>query len=118
MVSYFLDVMCARNVFVSMNLSWHIAEILIHVYFNILWENMYKKYYSLIYDEFIAHIYFILFKKECLRLSIAAKNLISKVGHYYLDEHDTYINMFRATREPHLLVVHVSDRLVVGEICY
>jgi hypothetical protein len=80
-----------------MNLSWHVVELLVHVYFSVLWENRYKKSYSLIYDEFIAHIYFILFKKECLRLSAAAKKVISKVGHWYLDERDTYIRVFGAT---------------------
>jgi hypothetical protein len=74
--------------------------------------------YSLICDEFIARIYFILFKRECPRLSTATKNMISKVGHWYLDERDTYIRVFGATEEPHFLPVHVLDRLVVGEICY
>ena len=58
MASYLLDVMCAINVFVGMNMRWHVAELLVHVYFNMLWENMYKKYYSLICDEFIAIIVF------------------------------------------------------------
>jgi hypothetical protein len=44
--------------------------------------------------------------------------MISKVGHWYLDELDTYIRVFGATGVPHLLPVHVLDRLVVGEICY
>jgi hypothetical protein len=118
MASYLLDVMCARHIFVVMSLSWHVVEIPVHVYFSILWENMYKKSYSLICDEFIAHIYFILFKKECPRLSVATKKMISKVGHWYLDERDTYIRVFKATRAPHILPVHVPDRLVVGEICY
>jgi hypothetical protein len=74
--------------------------------------------YSLICDEFIARIYFILFKRECPRLSTATKNMISKVGHWYLDERDTYIRVFGATEAPHFLPVHVLDRLVVGEICY
>jgi hypothetical protein len=94
---YLLDVMWARNIFADMNLSWHVVELPIHVYFSILWEKRYKKSYSLICDEFIARIYFILFKKECLRLSAAVKNMISKVGHRYLDERDTYIRVFGAT---------------------
>jgi hypothetical protein len=36
MVSYLLDVMCTRNVFADMNLSLHVAELPIHVYFSIL----------------------------------------------------------------------------------
>jgi hypothetical protein len=44
--------------------------------------------------------------------------MISKVGHWYLDECDTYIRVFGATIAPHLLPVHVPDQLVVGEICY
>jgi hypothetical protein len=118
MDSYLLNVMCARNIFFDMNLSWHVAKLLVHVYFNILWENRYKTFYSLICDELITHIYFILFKKECSRLSAAAENMISKVDQWYLDEHDTYIRVFRATRAPHLLLAHVPYRLVVGEICY
>jgi hypothetical protein len=47
-----------------MNLRWHVMELHVHVYFNILWENMYKKYYTLICDEFITHIHFITFNKE------------------------------------------------------
>jgi hypothetical protein len=73
MASYLLDAMCARNIFSGMNLSWHVAEIPVQVYFNVLWENMYKKSYSLICDEFIECIYFILFKKECLRLRLRPK---------------------------------------------
>jgi hypothetical protein len=46
------------------------------------------------------------------------KKMISKVGHWYLDENDTYIRVFGATEAPHLLPVYVADRLVVGEICY
>jgi hypothetical protein len=44
--------------------------------------------------------------------------MISKVGHWYLDEHATYIRVFGATGAPHILPAHVPDRLVVGEICY
>jgi hypothetical protein len=36
MTSYLLDVMCARNIFTSMNLSWHVTELSVHVYFSIL----------------------------------------------------------------------------------
>jgi hypothetical protein len=84
MASYLLDVMSARNIFVDMNLSWHVAKLPIHIYFSVLWENKYKKYYSLICDELIARIYFILVKKECPRLLEVAKKMISKVGHWYL----------------------------------
>jgi hypothetical protein len=44
--------------------------------------------------------------------------MISKVGHWYLEETTTYIRVFGATGTPHLLPTHVSDWLVVGEICY
>jgi hypothetical protein len=109
MASYLLDVICARNFFVDMNLSWHVIEIPVHVYFSILWENRYKKSYALICDEFIARVHFIIFKNECPRLSIAAKKMISKVGHWYLEETTTYIRVFEATNAPHLLPTHVPD---------
>jgi len=118
MASYMLDVMCTRNIFAGMNISWNVAELSVHVYFSIQWENRYKKYYSLICDEFIAHIYFIIFKKECPRLSVAAKKMIAKVGHWYLDECSTYIMVFGATGAPHLLPTHVPYHLVMGEIYY
>jgi hypothetical protein len=118
MDSYLLDFMCVKNIFTGMNMSWHIPKLLVHVYFIILWENRYKKSYSLICDEFTTCVYFILFKKEFPRLPVATKNMISKVVHWYLDECDTYIMVFGATRAPHLLPTHVLDRLVVGEICY
>jgi hypothetical protein len=94
------------------------VELPVHVYFSILWENRYKKSYALICDEFITRIHFIIFKKECPRLSATAKKMVEKVGHWYLDERSTYIRVFGATRAPHLLPAHVPDWLVVGEICY
>jgi hypothetical protein len=36
MASYLLNVMCGRNVFIGMNLRWHVAEIPYHVYFSVL----------------------------------------------------------------------------------
>jgi hypothetical protein len=118
MALYLLDVICERNVFTDMNLRWHVSELSVHVYFIILWENKYKKFYTLICDEFITRIHFIIFKKECPRLSAAAKKMVAKVGHWYLDEFSTYIRVFGATVAPHILPAHVPDQLIVGEICY
>jgi hypothetical protein len=84
----------------------------------VLWENKYKKSYYLIFDEFIVRIYFVLFKKECPRLSAAAKKMISKVGHWYLDKLETYISVFKYIGLPHLLPAHVPNQLVVRKICY
>jgi hypothetical protein len=81
-------------------------------------ENMYKISYALICNEFIACIHFIIFKKECLRLSATTKKMVAKVGHWYLDESSTYIRVFRATQAPHILPTHVLDWFIVGEICY
>jgi hypothetical protein len=103
MASYLLDVICARNVFAGMNLSWHIVEFPVHVYFSILWENRYKISYAMICDGFIARIYFIIFRKEFPRLSVASKKMIAKVGHWYFEETSTYIRVFGATGAPHLL---------------
>jgi hypothetical protein len=47
MDSSLLGVIYTRNVFAGMNLIWHIAELHVHVYFIILWENRYKKSYAL-----------------------------------------------------------------------
>jgi hypothetical protein len=58
MASYLLYIICARNVFSGINLNWNSSELLVHVYFNILWDNKYKKSYTLICDHFIACIYF------------------------------------------------------------
>jgi hypothetical protein len=46
------------------------------------------------------------------------KKIISQVGHWYLKETTTYIRVFGATGTPHLLLTHVSNRLIVGEIYY
>jgi hypothetical protein len=48
MASYLLDVIFSRNIFSGMNLSWNIFEFPIHMYFNILWENRYKRSCALI----------------------------------------------------------------------
>jgi len=113
-----LEVICARNNFVGMNLKWHVVELHVHIYFNILWENRYKIFYAMICDEFIAIINFNIFRKECQRLSVATKNMISKFGHWYFEEKSTYIKVFKATGAPHLLPVHVLNRLILREIFY
>jgi hypothetical protein len=63
MASYLLDFICVRNSFVGMNLNWHPLDLVFHVYYNILRENKYKKFYVVICDQFIVPIYFFLFKK-------------------------------------------------------
>jgi hypothetical protein len=37
MASYLLDIICKRNIFVCMNLSWHVSKLPMHVYFSIMW---------------------------------------------------------------------------------
>jgi hypothetical protein len=44
--------------------------------------------------------------------------MVSKVGHWYFEETNTYIRVFGATCAPHLLPIHIPDQLIVGEICY
>jgi hypothetical protein len=114
LASYLLNVMCARNVSVGMNLRWNVAELMVHIYFNILCENMYKTSYALICNEFITCIHFIIFKKECPRLSAEAKKIITNIGHWYLYECSTYIRVSRSTIAPHILPAHVPYQLVVG----
>jgi hypothetical protein len=118
MASYLLDVICARNIFVGMNLRWHVSELPIHVYFSTLWEIRYKRSYSLICDDFLARVYFLIFRKECPRLSMVVKKMIAKFDHWHFKETSTYIRLFGATVAPHLLPVHVPDRLVLGDIFY
>jgi hypothetical protein len=72
----------------------------------------------MICDEFIAIVHFIIFIKECPTFSTTTKKMISKVGHWYFEETSTYIRVFKDTSAPHLLLVHVSDHLILGEICY
>jgi hypothetical protein len=109
MALYLLDIIYAKKGFSRLNLNWHSSELPTHVYFSILWDNRYKKSYSLICDEFIAHIYLLLFKKECPRMPKEAKKVISKMGHWYLDKCETYIRVFIAIGAPHLLPIYVHD---------
>jgi hypothetical protein len=78
MMSHLMDVIYTRNIFADMNLRWNVLELPVHVYLSILWENRYNRSYALICDEFIAHIYFIVFKKECPMLTEVAKKMIPR----------------------------------------
>jgi hypothetical protein len=118
MDSYLLDAICARNVFLGLNLSCHIYEFLVHVYFSVLWENKYKILITAICDTFIAQIHSLIFKQDNPSLSEATRRVIYKIRHWYLEETRTYIRVFGATRAPHLLPSHVLDRSVLGEIFY
>ena len=83
------------------------------MYFSILWENKYKKFYAMICDEFIARIHFIIFRQNCPRLSEATKKMIYKVGHWYVEEKRTYIMVFGAIGAPHILLACVPYHLVL-----
>jgi hypothetical protein len=72
----------------------------------------------MICDGFISRKYFIIFRKEFPRLSVAAKKMIAKVGHWYFEETNTYIRVFGTTSAPHLLLIHVPYHLILGDICY
>jgi hypothetical protein len=79
MASYLLDIVYARNTFIGMNLNWHSLELLVHVCFNILWENRYNVSYTIICDYLITCIYFFQFRKEFPRLLDEAKKVATKV---------------------------------------
>jgi len=51
-------------------------------------------------------------------LSTTTNKIILNIGHWYLDKHTTYIRVFEATEEFHLIHYHVLYRLIVGEILY
>jgi hypothetical protein len=50
----------------------------------------------LICDGFIAQVYSLIFKQDCPRLSEEARKVVSKIGHWYLEERRTYIIIFRS----------------------
>jgi hypothetical protein len=78
MASYLLDVIFARNTFPGMNLNWHPSELLVHVYFDILWENRYKKSYSLICDQFMCVFILYCFRKSAQYCQMWLKGLYPK----------------------------------------
>jgi hypothetical protein len=118
MTSYLLDAICARNVFPGLSLIWHVSEFPVHVYFSVLWENKYKRSITTICDGFITWVHSLIFKEDCPRLFEEERRVISRIGHWYMEERNTYIIIFGATSAPHLLPTHVLDMLVLGEIFY
>jgi hypothetical protein len=44
--------------------------------------------------------------------------VISKIGHWYLEETRTYIGILESTGAPRLLPIHVPDKLMLGGIFY
>jgi len=79
---------------------------------------MYKKYYVVVCDEVLAKVYSIIFKQNCPRLSDASKQVISRIGHWYMEKKSTYLGIFGATGAPHLLPAHVPNMMVLRLICY
>jgi hypothetical protein len=53
-----------------------------------------------------------------MSLSAIDNKMVVKVGHWYLDEHTTYIRVFGATEALHILPSHIPGQLIVGEIFY
>jgi hypothetical protein len=109
--------MCARNIFSEMNLSWHMSEPPVHIYFSMLWENKYKKSYSMICDLFLAHLYFIIFHQECPRLSKKLRRFshISTTG---ILKKNIPISGFSEQLAPSPFSMYVPNKVVLGEIFY
>jgi hypothetical protein len=116
MASYFLNVVCARNSFLGIHIYWNYLEVPMHVYFLMLWENKYKKYYRLICVSFLSQLYFVIFRKECLRVTDHTKKMINYIGDWYLEDNFTYIKIYDETMSPHIFPKYVQHRLDVGEI--
>jgi hypothetical protein len=80
MPSYFLDGICASNVFLRLSLIWHTIEAHVHVYFQALSKHKYKQRQSEICNHFLARLYYTIFREECPRLSTNKKRFINHIG--------------------------------------
>jgi hypothetical protein len=63
-------------------------------------------------------LFFIIFGRENPRFTDQAKELISRIGNWYLDENLPYIRIYGVNVTPHLFPKYVLDILVMGEVCY
>jgi len=74
-------------------------------------------YSTMICDLFFASLYFIFFHWECMRISNQGYKMLSNIGNWYIEEKHAYLRIF-GSGSPHFFPTYVTDKLVLGEICY
>lgn len=65
---------------------------------------------------FLAPIYDLIFDKPCLRLSEESLVVLRPIGDWSMEQDGNYLHIYGCSSAPHILPMHVLDRLVLMEI--
>lgn len=118
MSSYVMDTMCKHQNFLGMGWEWKLTSLPIHVYFLDLWDTRYEYDYQMIYNHFFKPLRTIISCESSPCMSQEAKNIISRIGDWYISLSGVYLSIFHSQNPSHQLLHYTPNHLVLVEVAY
>lgn len=93
--------MCSSIEYPSLGWKWEPNLLPVHVYYKMLWENIYKEDYEFICNVLFYTLYQVLFSEESPCMSLEGKNMVKEYGDWYMTLDGVYIIIHGSTKAPH-----------------
>ena len=117
--AYIMDTICFNSEFPLLRWRWTPTDPKpIHIYREQLWKANYKNHLYKICKGFILPIYYSIFDKPTLRISLEAEKNLTAVGSWFGEEKFTYIRIFGSNTKPHVFPLYVPYKVLARELAY
>lgn len=90
----------------------------VHVYHKELWDSQFTPYFYQICHGIMFPLYKMLYDKDPLRCSPESEVDILPVARWFGRELYTYVRVFTSSSTPHVLPLHIPNKLLAREISY
>lgn len=112
---FLLDTLCAHNSFPGLNWAWNPKCLPIHIYYQELWEEHYRREMYVISEHFMAsaHNYY-----ETPLISEEGREVLSKIKNWYLLKYFTYSRVSGLKYSPYILPKYVPNRIMIKELAF
>lgn len=118
MSSYLLHAVYTHQQFLGMGWAWTHLDNGMNVYFKFLSKWSYQGVMARIPDHIISSLYMMMFEQDSCIMSQVARDVFWNIGNWYASPNGTFIGMYNAEKDLHLLPKFAKNRVVMQEVAY
>ena len=119
MSAHIMDTIYFNFYFPILGWKWTVQDPTpIHIYHKYLWKSDYKNHIYRIFHGFVLYVHQDIFNKPSPWVSNEANIDLTSISSWFGEENFTYIRVLVSITYPHVLPLHIPDKLLPMEIAY